>query len=230
MGLSPGLSDGNDVPYVLDASVRRCQRLRSRRSSDDADAGLDVVLHRLETIPDFTVKTVELTGHPLPTPRPRIFFIGSRVPEHPAAKLVDAIEELNRHVGSWPTHHLKSFLEAKLSDADAGAGEAAPMEVVDEAKHEEDYAQYFNTGLRKAIERGRLPKKACLPARTERVSWTHAALKPDRSPKHALGFCLVQVPVKQRCAIATEALPDVCQGYCMVPCPVRCLFANWRAP
>jgi hypothetical protein len=165
--------------------------LRSRRSTEDPDAGLDVVLRRLEAIPDFTVKTVELTGHPLPTPRPRIFFIGSRLPKHPAAKLVDAIKELRRKVDSWPTHHIKTFLTKQHLD-DAGAGRAVPMEedsTLNEAKEEEDYAQYFRTGLKKAIDRGRLPKKVHLPTRAERPSATHAALRAGQSHKHVLSLC-----------------------------------------
>ena len=53
---------------------------RGGQSEAGREPALAEVLRRLRELDGYEVRVLELTAQPLPTPRPRLFFLGSRDP------------------------------------------------------------------------------------------------------------------------------------------------------
>ena len=78
-------------------------------SGPDKDKKLiDFILQELEALPDYNCTWLEITAHPLPTSRPRIYFLGSR--KHSTLLMKSEVLVLQEHVKKMPIHHVSSFV------------------------------------------------------------------------------------------------------------------------
>lgn len=131
---------------------------------------LQHIITELKAIQGYSVATVELTAHPLPTQRKRIYFIGVQLkagePEDLADDMASKARKLHDQLSS-PLHHINGFLNQPVDDIPApdvttGDQEADTSRM---ATDEAEYATCFASALRKAIEKGSLDKKITVPPR-----------------------------------------------------------------
>lgn len=97
------------------AILENVEGVRMARGGSGPDAKepvLQWLLDQLRGISGYTVAYKTITGHPLPTQRPRVYFILMRDDAGTCAEQVLAdINSLTAQVGCMPTHHCTSFLE-----------------------------------------------------------------------------------------------------------------------
>ena len=110
---------------------------------------LEYYLHRLGALlsETYSIATVDLTSHPLPEERSRIWFIGSKDSGFSAEQWKSAIQKLHAVSLALPRHHLRAFFD-KFG---VTGGLSAEKKKEKTAWHKEaSYAKFFAAAWQKA--------------------------------------------------------------------------------
>lgn len=139
-----------------------------KESSDSEKKFIEVLMGKMkEEIPEYEVGYVKITAAPLPTSRPRIYWIGHT--NASVKEVVVQIEKLISTVSGWKVHHVDSFLDAA---DDPSIAKWAILGSSMKSAHEIDEAASYASALAKARDKAgkRLPQALSWPAVPDRES------------------------------------------------------------
>ena len=125
-----------------------------------------------DRLPEYSCHVVRLTSAPLPEQRPRLWWLGSRVPEFPAATWGEEVEHIQKLCQGLPRQHLFPYF-AECQDAAAVDLDEAGAETW---KATSDYHHYFAKNMAKCCG-SVLPKDFVPPKLEARASQTVPALR-----------------------------------------------------
>ena len=147
--------------------------LQLPRGGSQTDTMLSYILDQLRW-PFYTVAVVRAAGHPLPTARPRLYFLLARSDVGDAALLATRAEDLIRHASAMPRHHCETFFgdTAATSWWQENGAVVRPKgwaraDLVIEAEYAQAIARITAQGA------ARLPDPIQLPPLSERESSKH---------------------------------------------------------
>ena len=132
---------------------------------------LETIMTRLSQMTDYTCEHISVSSIVLPTPRDRVFFIGSR--EDGAGVIVEEIRSLVNVANSMPKHHLEAFL-GDGSSVSAAAGDPASIPTSGTLADEAQYAKHLSAAFAKATSRKRIDDAPLAPP-PERESAKYAS-------------------------------------------------------
>ena len=144
-------------------------RLPSKRTGagDGADKKnpLDFYLEELgRRLPTFSVEVVQLTSHPLPESRDRVWILGSRNKHWPAADWAAAVSKCNiQSKAILEPHHVRTIFEGDTEDSKTGS-RVLKQDAKKPWALEAEYAKYFGQAVESAVKAGRLPADFVAPS------------------------------------------------------------------
>ena len=143
----------------------------SAESSENPEPVVQKLMAELLQIDGYTATYATLDARPLPTKRPRVFFVGSR--RGSALVIASQIELLAKQVRNMPKHHVKTCLDPQKAEfwrdlgcSDAGS-KASPLASLE---GQAAYANSVEKARNKAVEKGRLDAQHSWPCLSERES------------------------------------------------------------
>ena len=137
--------------------------LQAPRSKEDPRPLLTVLVELMRSkLPfEYSLGHLEVTAHPLPTKRPRIYFIGSRVGD--VAPAILQIKQLQSFVEQLPAHSFKCFLAPPDMRMDAGLAVAADASESQSLNDNQAYFQALSKAWQQAVDYKKVDPKAHLP-------------------------------------------------------------------
>ena len=95
--------------FVLE-NVVGCLKAKTGGIGSDKAPLIKDIMSELTALPDYNVTWIQITAHPLPTARPRLYFLGSR--KVSVVRLKTEVLVLAKHVQAMAMHHLSAFVDA----------------------------------------------------------------------------------------------------------------------
>ena len=142
---------------------------------EERKSPLDIYLETLRSrLTDYDIHWMEVSGHPLPERRDRIYILGSRDPEFTGTAWADKVNEMEYHcISKLPIVHLSTMFQ-KTRDGDVQAPPAAAEPTWnDEAAYHETFAKM----MAKSIEKKKITRDAHVKPIKERASQVMPSLR-----------------------------------------------------